>query len=187
MSYLPPGCSAGNPHLYQKKIMDVNSLNTQVEQTGGAIVGELNLFSEQQLNTVPFEGSWTGGQVAEHLLMSGGVVEVVFGRTAPTERAPDEKVPMLRIFLDFSIKMQTPDFIVPSDGFHAKQPLIDKLGENWARIREAVGSLDLTETCLDFEMPSVGHLTRLEWISFHVFHTKRHLHQLKNIHSHLVA
>lgn len=165
--------------------MDTQKLSAQVEQTGADIRAELNRFSEEQLNTVPFEGSWTAGQVAEHLLGSGGAVEVVFGRTAPTSRPPDEKVAALRIFLDFSIKMKSPDFILPSDRFHPRQPLIDGLQRVWERIGEAVEQLDLTETCLDFEMPGMGHITRLEWISFYVFHTKRHLHQLQNIFSHL--
>ena len=161
--------------------MDTKELIPQVEQTGKAIVEELNLFTEQQLNTIPFEGSWTGGQVAEHLLKSGGVTEVIFGRTSPTNRAVDEKVSTLKIFLDFSIKMQSPDFIIPSNDFHPKQPLIDQLRTTWTRLDEAVKTLDLTATCLDFEMPTVGLLTRLEWITFYVFHTQRHLRQLKNI------
>jgi DinB superfamily len=166
--------------------MDTQKLTKQVKETGTAVIDELNLFSEEQLNVVPFEGSWTGGQVAEHLLKSAGVVEVVFGRTTPTtDRPPDEKIPTLRIFLDFSIKMKSPDFILPSDGFHARQPLIDQLQNDWDRLGEAVDTLDLSETCLDSEMPNVGHMTRLEWISFYVYHSKRHLHQLKNIHSSL--
>jgi hypothetical protein len=166
--------------------MNKEKLATQVGETGTAVIDELNNFSEEQLNVVPFEGSWTGGQVAEHLLKSAGVVEVVFGRTAPTTgRSPDEKVPTLRIFLDFSIKMKSPDFILPSDGFHARQPLIDQLQKDWDRLEEAVDRLDLSETCLDFEMPNMGHMTRLEWITFYVYHSKRHLHQLKNIHASL--
>lgn len=165
--------------------MNTQTLSAQVEETGTGIIDELNRFSEQQLNIIPFEGSWTGGQVAEHLLKSAGVVDVIFGRTASTSRPPDEKVAVLRVFLDFSIKMKSPDFIVPSNDYHPRQPLIDGLQEKWDRIREAVSRFDLTETCLDFEMPNVGPLTRLEWISFYVFHTKRHLHQLENILSRL--
>jgi hypothetical protein len=165
--------------------MDIKGLKAQVPETGAAIVEQLELFNEQQLNTIPFEGSWTAGQVGEHLLKSGGAVEVVFGRTVPTERAFDEKIPMLSIFLDFSIKMQSPDFILPSDGFHPKKELIEGMHKTWEGIREAVDTLDLTKTCLDFEMPGIGLITRFEWISFYVFHTQRHLHQLKNIFSSL--
>jgi hypothetical protein len=167
------------------KDMDTQKLSGQIEETGAAIIAELDRFSEEQLNTVPFEGSWTGGQVAEHLLKSAGVADVVFGRTAPTSRPPDENIAALRIFLDFSIKMKSPDFILPSDGHHPKKPLIDGLQGRWQRMGEAADKLDLRETCLDFEMPNVGHLTRLEWLSFQVFHTKRHLHQLRNIFAHL--
>ena len=63
----------------------------QVEQTGAAVIDELNLFSEEQLNIVPFEGSWTGGQVGEHLLKSAGVVEAIYGRTAPTTESASRR------------------------------------------------------------------------------------------------
>src|SRR5260221_2691509 len=122
--------------------MDTQKLSGQVKEREPSIIGELARFSEEQLNIVPFEGSWTGGQVAEHLLKSAGVADVVFGHTAPTSRPPDEKVPMLRIFLDFSIKMKSPDFIIPSDGFHPKKPLIDGLRGRCQRMGEPVGNLD---------------------------------------------
>ena len=159
-----------------------NNLQNTIAEAKDEFLIALDRFDQGNINTAPFEGSWTGGQVGEHLLKSAGVVEAMYGRTAPTTgRPPDEKVPMLRIFLDFSIKMKSPDFILPSDGFHARQALIDQLQKDWERLGVAVETLDLSETCLDFEMPNVGHLTRLEWVSFYVFHTKRHLHQLRNI------
>lgn len=161
--------------------MDTHELQLQVRETGAEIIGVLEGFSEGRLNKVPFEGSWTAGQVAEHLLKSGGVAEVVWGRTEPALRAPDEKLGPLSIFLDMTVKFKTPDFIQPSEGFHAKAPLVEGLKESWRKIGEAVDTMDLSALCLDFEMPQMGTLTRMEWIGFYVFHTKRHLHQLYNI------
>ncbi|MBS1662697.1 MAG: DinB family protein [Bacteroidetes bacterium] len=161
--------------------MDANELKKQVRETGAAIVGMMESFSEDKLNRVPFEGSWTAGQVGEHLLKSGGITEILWGRTEPALRAPDEKLGPLSIFLDFTVKFKSPDFIVPSDGFHAKEPLVEGLRERWSKIGVAVDTLDLSEVCKDFEMPQMGTLTRLELIGFQVFHTKRHLHQLNNI------
>src|SRR5258708_17270291 len=143
--------------------MDTQKLSGQVKETETAIIGDLDRFSEEQLNIVPFEGSWTGGQVAEHLLKSAGVADVVFGHTAPTSRPPDEKVPMLRIFLDFSIKMKSPDFIIPSDGFHPKKPLIDGLRGRWQRMGEAVDKLAPSGARLYFETPQVARLTPCAW------------------------
>lgn len=159
----------------------MENLREEVRKTGAAIVEGLSRFSEEELNKAPFEGSWTAGQVGEHLIKSAGVTDVVFGRAEETQRAPDEKLPMLRMFLDFSIRMKSPDFILPSEGYHDKKEIVDELRGYWDRIGEAVDTLDLNETCLDFEMPMVGRLTRLEWISFYVYHTKRHLWQLQKI------
>ena len=159
----------------------MENLKEEVRKTGVAIVESLNRFSEEELNEVPYEGSWTAGQVGEHLIRSGGVADVIFGRTEATWRPSDEHLPVLRMFLDFSIKMKTPDFIVPSDGYHDKREIVEQLRKVWDRFGEAVETLDMNETCLDFEMPTVGRLTRLEWISFQVYHTKRHLWQLQKI------
>lgn len=159
----------------------MENLKEEVKKTGAAIVEELNRFSDEELNEVPFEGSWTAGQIGEHLIKSAGVAEVVYGRAEATLRAPDEKLPVLRMFLDFSIKMTSPDFIVPSAGYHDKKEIVERLARVWERFGVAVETLDMNETCLDFEMPMVGLLTRLEWISFQVYHTKRHLNQLKKI------
>jgi hypothetical protein len=159
----------------------MENLKEEVRKTGAAIVESLNRFSEEDLNEVPYEGSWTAGQVGEHLVKSGGVADVVYGRVEPTLRASDEKLPVLRMFLDFSIKMKSPDFIVPSEGYHDKTAIVEQLRRVWDRFGEAVETLDMNETCVDFEMPVVGKLTRLEWISFQVYHTKRHLWQLQKI------
>jgi len=82
--------------------------------------------------------------------------------------------PLRKQFLNFDIKMQSPDFIIPSDGPHNKEEVINKLQGIWEDIAEAAATLDLTKTCMDFELPGAGHLTRLEWLNFMVVHTKRH-------------
>ena len=161
-------------------------LVTEVEETGSTLLRVLAAFSEQQLNTVPFAGSWTGGQVAEHLIKSGGVARTIYGKVAPAGRQPDEKVgPIKGVFLDLTTKLQSPDFIVPSEGPHSKRDVMDPLADIWEGLGKAVGELDLTQECQDFELPVMGKLTRLEWIWFYVAHTQRHSHQLKNIFSRL--
>ncbi|MBS1605899.1 MAG: DinB family protein [Bacteroidetes bacterium] len=165
----------------------MENLKEEVRKTGVAIVESLNRYSEEDLNEVPYEGGWTAGQVGEHLIKSGGVADVVFGRVEPTLRPPDEKLAVLRMFLDFSIKMKSPDFILPSAGYHDKKEIVEQLGRVWDRLGEAVETLDMKETCVDFEMPMVGKLTRLEWISFQVYHTKRHMWQLEKIYDAVVV
>jgi hypothetical protein len=158
----------------------------EIKETCTALLKILNAFSEDEFNTVPPCGGWTPGQVAEHLLLSAGVIEVISGRTAAATRPPDEKVAgIAAIFLDFTTKLSSPDFIVPAEGHYDKQELINRLRVVWTKLAEAVKLLDLTLVCLDFEFPGSGTLTRLEWISFYVFHTRRHINQLHRIYASL--
>jgi hypothetical protein len=165
------------------------ALASQVKHTGADIINILASFTDEQFNTQPSYGGWTAGQVAEHLLLSGGVVETISGNTTPTTHRPaDEHLTMIAgIFLDFNTKLQSPDFIIPSGGYHDKADHINKTKLVWEKIGEGVRRLDLSVTCLDFEMPTVGHLTRLEWLWFYVWHSQRHLRQINNIRAAVTA
>jgi hypothetical protein len=154
----------------------------QVRQTGAAMLEALAAFDEQQVNTPPFDGGWTAGQVIEHLLLSAGLLDVITGRTATADREPDEKMDAIRdVFLDYTVRLQSPEGIRPSTGPFEKREMLEKLKLVWVRQGEAVRLLDLSRVCLDFELPVFGHLTRLEWIMFYVYHSQRHLRQLKRL------
>jgi hypothetical protein len=158
----------------------------KIKETCSDLLQILDAFSEVEFNTVPPYGGWTPGQVAEHLLLSAGVVEVISGRTVAATRPPDEKVAGIAgIFLDFTTKLSSPPFIVPAQGEYSKTEMINRLRVVWTKLAEAVRLLDLSVICLDFEFPGSGTLTRLEWISFYVFHTQRHVAQLHRIYASL--
>jgi hypothetical protein len=59
--------------------------------------------------------------------------------------------------------------------------LVQSAGETIDASVRAVQTLDLTSTCLGFELPGFGKFTRLEWGNFILYHTQRHMHQMKNI------
>lgn len=164
-----------------------DSLISEMDNTVSDLTSTFDLFSNETFNKVPFKGSWTAGQVAEHMLMSAaGVAEAVGGKTEPSTRRPDEHVAMLRsLFLNFDIKMKSPDFILPSDAAKDQGELKEKLIRAFKVLREVAKSADLNEMCMDFEMPTLGFMTRLELINFAIVHTQRHVRQLKNIHSYL--
>jgi hypothetical protein len=143
----------------------------------------LNSFSPEELNTVPFEGSWTGGQVADHLLKSrSGMTGLLQHNTSPTERAPDEKVqPLKDMFLNFDTKFQAPDELVPSGPGHNKDELYQAIKQNGDELNKVIAGMDLDQTCKAAPFPGMGELTRQEWLSFTAFHTHRHTRQMNNI------
>lgn len=153
----------------------------------GELIQVLSEFSQLQLNSVPFDGSWTPGQVGDHLSKVYNVSETLTGKVTDTSRDPElNNAGISSTFLNFEIKMESPEFVLPTAETIHKQELIASLEEKITRIANVIQTHDLTKTCLDFELPMVGTLTRSEWINFVIVHTKRHLHQLNNIKSYFI-
>ena len=160
--------------------MQTTAILKTFDDTFNILLQVLAAYPQACINTAPAEGAWTGGQIVRHLL-KGSVADLLYGNVTPTERQPDLHVePLRNLFLDFSIKMQSPDVLVPEDMHYEKAELMKGLEDTAARIRKAIQTLDLTATCLDFEMPQTGYLTRLEWICFYIVHTQRHTRQLQH-------
>lgn len=137
-------------------------------------------FSQDEIDISPASDSWSAGQVAEHLLKAS-VADILYGPIKPTQRAPDQHVPELKAqFLDFTVKLKSPAFILPTERVHNKEVLLEKLAVIGDRVREAVLTLDLSVTCL-MAPKELGDATRLELIWFFIVHTQRHTHQLKQI------
>lgn len=157
-------------------------ISYEFESATGELLQLLSGFSQEQINTVPFSGSWTGAQVGDHLLKSYGIAQTLYGPVKQTERPIDQHIEGIKAaFLNFTTKLTSPDFIVPRNTTYDKEALLSSLQHASAKISEAIQALDLSPTCVGFAFPVLGHLTRLEIAYFMICHTKRHNHQLKNI------
>jgi len=142
----------------------------------------LSTFNQVKTNKVPFEGSWTAGQVGDHLLKSYAIIETLNAEVKETRRAPDLKVKEIKTFLlDFELKMKSPEFIIPESTPINKDALLNSLEHRISQLIKSVNTLDLSKTCVSFILPELGEMTRTEWIYFVIYHTQRHIHQLKQI------
>jgi hypothetical protein len=144
----------------------------------------LNSFQEDQINLVPFEGSWTAAQVADHLYRSdSSVIDSLYGETTFTLRNPDEKIAQLKeVFLNFEVKLKSPEIVLPSLTTFDRENVINKLKSSRQKLVQASTTLNLSETS---QHPALGELTRLEFFAFVIYHTQRHIHQLENIYHHV--
>ena len=169
--------------------METKELQSDINKTFKELGEIISSFDEDQINLIPFEGSWTAGQVAEHILLSvSGFEKTLNGSVAETERAPDALKDKIKAsFLDFTTKMKSPDFIIPAEKNYEKDKLTKTLENFRGKINLAMETMDLSKTCLAFELPVLGFLTRLESIYFILYHTQRHIHQMKNIYQKLKA
>lgn len=166
----------------------MNTIANDIENTSARLLEVIFSIPKEKFDIVPFESSWTAGQVTEHLLKScAGMVGALEGNVKPTVRNAEEHVPMLRdIFLNFEHKMKSPDFILPTEDVHDRQAIAADLANALAGIAAVAKVEDLSLTCTNFEMPSLGQLTRIELITFIDVHTRRHIHQLSNIRTYLI-
>lgn len=144
-------------------------------------------FSEEELNVIPFQGSWTAGQTVQHIIMAcSGYPKLFSGNTEETTRKPDEKVKEIDgLFLNFNIKMDAPEFLIPEKRNYNKNNLNSKLFQIENELFESAEIYDLTRTCMDFQVPGFDKFTIYEWIDFALVHTQRHTNQLNNIHKYL--
>jgi hypothetical protein len=160
--------------------MDTSSLATEIRWSANLFIESLNAFPEENLNIIPFPGSWTAGQVVDHIIKAtAGVPDKV---TKPAGREPDLQVELLKsVFLNFSTKLSSPEFIIPDNGPFEKSVQLSELIKNRETNINIILTQDLTELCAEFELPQLGYLTRYEWMKLISFHTQRHTYQLNKI------
>ncbi len=155
----------------------------ELEEALGETISLLSSAEEAQVNAVPFEGSWTAAQTGIHLFKSENGMDKLFEAPAPVaERNPDDNVEGLKkMFLDFTTKMKSPDFILPENKHYHKEEVVLLLKELKPSIIEALQNTDLKEVPqLSEQNPFKGY-TKLELAHFLTYHAQRHNRQIKNI------
>ncbi len=168
-------------------ISKLNKMKSAVQNTILETYTKLNdileYFSPEEINVVPIEGSWTGGQTVQHIILACSGIPMLFaGKTEKTTRKPDENVKQLdAIFLDFNTKYQSPENIKPPEIDYEKSTLTASVKKIQNDLFEAAETYDLTLICLDAKIPGFENFTIYEWLHFAIVHTQRHTHQLKSI------
>jgi len=159
----------------------------EADETLSALENVLSRFEAPQINEVPFEGSWTAGQLAEHMILSNsGFLQVINGTVTDTDKPADLMVSEIKKdFLNFDVKYDSPKVIYPEVKTYNQSALLENLKQIREGISTSISNLDLTKTCSSYELPGYGYLTRLEAVYFVIYHTQRHVHQLKNIYNKL--
>jgi hypothetical protein len=136
--------------------------------------------ANDKVNTVPYDGSWTAPQLLRHVTKSiSGMAQTMLMEGKPTDRDPGERIDELKtLFLDFSKKMNSPEFILPEDGPYEKQTAIDGLNTAFRQLEENAQKTTFNQV---IEGLPFGPITKLELIHFTLFHTQRHLEQMRRI------
>jgi len=162
---------------------ETSGTNEILSATANAISELTDLMlavDEDKVNTIPYDDSWTAPQLLTHVTKSiNGMAKAMLMDAKPAERDPGARIEELKkVFLDFSNKLKSPDFIVPEEGPYERQPTIDKLNRAFNQFKENTNNANLNDLV---EGLPLGPITKLEIIHFVLYHTQRHLHQMKKI------
>ena len=149
--------------------------------TDRAISGMLDLMlplDNDEVNAVPYKDSWTAAMLFRHVSKSLNAMSGAMRMDSkPAGRDPGEKIPELKkAFLDFSVKMKSPDFIVPENGPYEKQSISEELKNSFRQLKESAADARLPDLVEGLPM---GPITKLKYLFCHD-HSAAHLHQMKN-------
>ena len=159
---------------------NTQELFAALDNTTSELIELISSFSETEINEIPSAGSWTAAQVAEHVTKSNfGIIKSLKKEGTSPGRAADAGIEELKkTFLDFDKKLLSPEFILPTRDIYQKKLVVDNLEISIAQLKELSRHVDLFEM---ISHPIFGEVTKLELLHFVVYHTQRHIHQLKNI------
>lgn len=157
----------------------INDLDEAMRET----VTFIKSANENSINRIPFKGSWTAAQTARHLVKAGADMPNLFSAQAPaSNRQPDERAAELKdLLLNFEIKMESPEFIIPEDKSYTKEELINDTEKTRRETMEVLATANLGEIPELQEGNPLKDYTKLELLHFAVYHTQRHNRQIKNI------
>lgn len=162
------------------KMLHTKNLFGSLQETTSEFLQLVSSFNEKEINTIPFKNSWTAAQVADHVTRSNlSIIHSLQVAGNAAERTPDERADELKeLFLDFSKKLQAPEFILPTRDIYEKQLLLINLKDSIEEVKQLGNKVNLAET---LNHPAFGDITKLEILHFVVYHTQRHIHQLRKI------
>lgn len=122
------------------------------------------------------DGGWTVGQIANHIVKS---TNTQFGATKRVERPHDQHATTIRdLFLNFKMKFPAAPTLQPGLRRYSKEEIFSALDRNKQRVIEMIEKDDLTDTCVDIELPLWGNLTKYEWLVLFENHIIRHTKQV---------
>lgn len=160
--------------------LNTKSLFGLLRYTNSELIELISSFDAVKINAIPFRNSWTAAQVTDHVTKSNkAITQAMAMEVKKTPRNPGERIEELKnMLLNYQTKFQAPDFIMPAQQIYAKENLITELQTSIGRLKTSARESDLREI---ISLPSFGAITKFELTWFVLYHTQRHIHQLKKI------
>jgi len=180
----PP--AAKTPVVFTEK--DRETALKYLNDTKADFIKEVSGLSDAQLNFRAAPGRWTIAEVAEHIILSEGVILNHITNTGmkstPLEGKDNYRVRDVGVMLAITNraqKFQAPEVLRPASRFKTR----DELLTNFEKVRNTSiefmknNKADMRNTFM--ENPMMGMIDNFQWFLFMNGHADRHLAQLKEV------
>lgn len=160
--------------------MQKQELYSEIDKTVTELLNLVFYLDDDKINTVPYEGSWTAAQLLRHVAKSTiAMAKAMDTSQKDPGRAIDARAAEFKkIFLDTDNRFNAPEFIIPEDGPYAKDHSMQELKNAFAKLKEHANKTELNSLV---EGMIISPVTKLEILYFSLYHTQRHLRQMKRI------
>lgn len=167
---------------FQLCLMNKEIILADWQQTTDRLKVLIAFFTPDTFNQHPTESGWSAAQIAEHLLkVDRSTCQALKSKTVPTNRPPDQKIALIKDAMEGGTKRVAPEVVKPSGEFCEPQQMVAELTKQREQVKALISELDLTDACKDYKHPSLGTMTRLEWIYFNIYHAERHMRQMEGL------
>jgi hypothetical protein len=158
--------------------MNKNDLKLRIESVFNNFINAIQAHAD--INKRRADGGWSVGQIGNHILKG---TDTNLGSAKKTERPYDKNADAIKtLFLDFEQKFSNAPDIEPDVRQYTKEDLIVSLRESREKVFQMIDGEDLTETCVDWELPVWGNLTKYECVILYENHVIRHTKQVIDFH-----
>ncbi len=174
---------AKKPTEMTAKAALVAELTANSERVVKAIEG----LSDAQLAYKTAPDRWSIAQVAEHLVMSEGLISgfAVQALAAPAAEkkadAMEADKKMAAFYADRTQKFQAPEPVQPTGAYKTKAELVKAFKDARAKTIAMVNATNEDMRAHFAEHPAFGMLDAQQWVSVCAWHADRHLQQIAEI------
>lgn len=139
--------------------------------------------SEQLYIKTPAEGKWSIQQILDHLAVTESViVNLSHGPASENGRDATAVVNIIKeAFGDHTKVFPNPQPVNPSGQLKSIEEFLNLIERNRLAFLDEIQSKGAQFVLDLFPHPLTGTMTRLEWLYFNIYHTERHIHQIKMI------
>lgn len=159
------------------------SLLKSFEENTNKLLGFIDHVDESLLLKNPSREEWSVMDCCEHILqLEQALIRLFRGPIEKIDEHSEENITIIKErFLDFSRKLTAFGVILPQRKYKTKSEIKAALTDT-RRVLVRIGANNgWARKCLLYAHPLFGHLTRLEWLGFCIYHVERHLNQMEEI------